>query len=219
MERIPTRRRRLLSWLPSVVLVVLIAGFAVAAVGVNNSWWVDPDPTAAADQTAPNGSSVFTGAGIDYFIRTGEVRISMDSEALPAEVLGLPADGTRTIPTSGRPLYVFVSGDDGVMAVDSVTELELTTEAGALVSVAATRVMPGGFLEAHAMLTDVAELYGWSEDEVASLPDRYGEARRENPDEFTSITVGPGTAVSLSVSATVVGEGGGVLVFTARPAG
>ena len=218
MERIPTGRRRLLSWLPSVVLVVLIVGFGIAAVGVNNSWWVDPNPTAAADQTAPNGSSVFTGAGVDYFIRTGEVRIRMDSEALPAAALGLPDDGTRTIPTSGRPLYVFVSGADGVMAVDSVTELALTTEDGALVSVAATRVMPGGFLEAHAMLADVADLYGWPEDEVAALPDRYGEARRENPDEPVSIAVGPGTAVGLAVSATVAGEGGGVLVFTARPA-
>jgi hypothetical protein len=78
--------------------------------------------------------------------------------------------------------------------------------------------MPGGFLEAHAMLADVADLYGWSEDEVASLPDRYGEARRENPDEPISIPVGPGTAVGLAVSATVTGEGGGVLVFEARPA-
>ena len=219
MERVPSRRRRLLSWVPSIILLVLIAGVVLAAVGVNNSWWVDPDPTAAADQTAPNGSSIFTDAGIDYFVRTGEVRIRMDSQAVPAEALGLEADGTKTIPYRGRPLVVLVSGTSGAMAVDNVTELELTTEDGELVSVAATRSVPGGFLEAHAMLVDVADLYGWSEDEVAAVPDRVGEARREDPDAPASITVGPGTAVGLAVSATLLAGGGTALVFTAEPAG
>lgn len=215
MERVPSRSRRLLSWAPSVLLVLLIAGFALAAVGVNNSWWVDPDPTAAADQTAPNGSSVFTDAGIDFLKRTGEVLIRMDGEALPAEELGLAPDGTRTVPSFERPLLVRVFGNDGALAVDRADELVLTTEAGALVSVDVRRPVPEGFVQAHAMLADVADLYGWSADEVASVPDRYGEARREDPDQAPAITVGPGTAVGLAVSATVTGEGGGVLVFTA----
>jgi hypothetical protein len=37
------------------------------------------------------------------------------------------------------------------------------------------------------------------------VPDRYGEARRENPEERPAITVGPGTAVGLAVAATVTG--------------
>jgi hypothetical protein len=219
MTRVPVGRRRLLSWLPSILLLLLIAGFAVAAVGVNTSWWVDPDPTAAVDQTAPNGSSVFTDAGVDYLMRTGEVRIRMDADALSADELGLPAGGTRSIPYRGRPLVVLVSGTAGAMAVDRVSELVLGTENGALVSVAATREMPGGFLEAHAMLRDVQELYGWSADEVAAVPDRFAEAQRQNPDAPTAVTVGPGTAVGLSVSATVAGSGGNALIFTARPAG
>ena len=98
MDRRPSRRRRLLSWVPSVVLLLLIGGFAVAALGVNSSWWVQERPAPAADQTAPNGSSVFTDAGVDYLVRTGEVRIRMDSDAPSASSLGLPADGTRTLP-------------------------------------------------------------------------------------------------------------------------
>jgi hypothetical protein len=217
MERTPSRRRRLLSWVPSVVLLVLIAGFAVAAIGVNNSWWVDPNPTASVDQTAPNGSSVFTGAGIDFLKRSGEVVVRMDGEALPAEELGLDADGTRTVTSFERPLLVRVIGTNGALAVDRVDELVLTTERGALVSVDVERPVPDGFLQTHAMLTDVADLYGWSSEEVASVPDRFGEARRARPDEVPVITVGPGTAVGLAVSAAVTGAGGDVVVFTARP--
>ncbi|MDQ4137553.1 MAG: hypothetical protein M3116_01725, partial [Actinomycetota bacterium] len=183
MERRPSRRRRLLSWVPSVVLLLLVAGFAVAAVGVNNSWWVDPDPTAAADQTAPNGSSVFTGAGIDFLKRTGEVLIRMDEAAVPAEELGLDPQGVRTVTSYERPLLVRVIGSDGALAVDRADELVLTTQDGALVSVDVRRPVPEGFLQAHAMLTDVADLYGWPAEQVAAVPDRYGEARREHPDK------------------------------------
>ena len=217
MDRAPSGRRRLLSWVPSILLLLLIAGFAVAAIGVNSSWWVDPHPTAAPDQTAPNGSSVFTDAGIDYLARTGEVRIRMDSRASPAAALGLEPDGSRMIPYRGRPLIVVVSGNDGAMAVDNVSELVLGTQGGELVSVAATREMPGGFVDAHTMLRDVADLYGWSADEVAAVPDRIAEAGRENPEAPASVTVGPGTAVGLAVSATLTVNGGTALVFTAEP--
>jgi hypothetical protein len=217
LERTPSRRRRLLSWVPSVVLLLLIAGFAVAAIGVNNSWWVEANPTASADQTASNGSSVFTRAGVDFLKRSGEVLIRMDGEALPAEELGLDADGSRTVTSFERPLLVRVIGTDGALAVDRADELVLTTERGALMSVDVERPVPEGFLQAHAMLSDVADLYGWSTEEVASVPDRFGDARREHPEKIPAVTVGPGTAVGLAVSATVTGAGGDVVVFTAGP--
>lgn len=217
MDRVLSRRRRLLSWVPSVVLVLLIAGAGMAAIAVNNSWWVQPSPTAAPDQTAPNGASVFTAAGVDYLMRIGEVRIRMDEKALPAEALGLETDGTRTISSEDRPLVVQVAGTDGALAVDRVSQVVLATEDGELVSVDVRREVPGGFLEAHAMLADVANLYGWSADEVAAVPERVGDARRDNPEEPVSVSVGPGDAVGLDVSATLIVDGGSAVVFTARP--
>lgn len=215
MERVPSRRRRLLSWLPSVLLLVLIGGFAVATVGVNNSWWVQPNPTAAADQTAPNGSSVFTGAGVDYFGRTGVVVIRLDAEELRATELGLQPDGEQSF-SAGRPLLVQVVGPDGALAVQGADMLTLRTESGEVTAVDVFQPVPDGFVGATATLADAAELYGWSAEELDALPDRFGEARRADPDSPTSVTVGPGTNVGLAVSASLTVDGGTTLSYTAE---
>jgi hypothetical protein len=210
------RNRRFLSWLPSIILVALIGVAAFFTVAINNSWWVDPTPTAGPDQTAPNGSSTFTSAGVDYFGRTGLVVIRMDSEALSAEELGLEPDGTQSF-SAARPLRVQVVGPDGALAVDAADEVSLTTEDGELRSVDVLRFEPEGFVAAHSRLSHVADLYGWSADEVESLPERFGAARREDPDAATAITVGPGTNVGLAVSATLMVDGEASLAYTAEP--
>jgi hypothetical protein len=217
MERAPSRRRRLLSWLPSVVLLLIIGGFAVAAVGVNNSWWVDPEPTAAPDQTAPGGSSVFTDAGVDYLRRTGLVVVRMDGEALPAEVLGLAPDGERTV-TVDRPLMVQAFGSAGALAVDEASAVTLRTAGGELVGIDVL-VDGGDFTAAHAELAAVADLYGWEAEEVAGVVEQIAEAKRADPDSPATATVGPGEKVGLFVSATLIAAGGAQLVYTAeRPA-
>jgi hypothetical protein len=217
MERVPSRRRRLLSWVPSVALVLLIGAAGLGAVAMSNSWWVQPTAGPAPDQTAPNGGSAFSGAGVDYVRHTGRVVIRMDSEAVPAEQLGLDATGSRRISMVERPVLVQVVGPDGALAVDQVTGIILGTEDGELVSVDLERPVPEGFVQAHRMLTDVADLYGWPEEQVASMPDRFGEARRENPEEPAAITVGPGTSVGLSVTGTLTWDGS-LIVYSASPA-
>jgi hypothetical protein len=213
MERAPSGRRRLLSWLPSILLLLLIAGFAVAAVGVNNSWWVDPEPTAAPDQTAPGGSSVFTDAGVDYVRRTGLVVVRMDGGALPAEQLGLDPDGERTV-SADRPLIVQAFGPAGALAVDEATAVTLRTEGGELVGIDVA-VDAGSFTAAHAELVEVADLYGWDADDLAGVPDEIAEAKRADPDSPATAEVGPGEKIGLSVRATLVAAGGAHLVYTA----
>jgi hypothetical protein len=215
VERAPDRRRRLLSWLPSALLLVLIAGFALAAIGVNNSWWVQPNPTPATDQTAPNGSSLFTGAGVDYFGRTGLVVIRMDAERLPAEELGLQSEGDQLF-SSERPLLVQVVGPDGALAVEGANRIAIHTEFDEVTAVDVFQTVPGGFVRATATLADVAALYGWSAEELETLPERFGDARRADPVNPTSITVGPGTNVGLAVSATLTVHGGTTLTYRAE---
>lgn len=197
------------------MLVSLIAAAGFVTVAVNNSWWVDPHPTAAPDQTAPNGSSVFTRAGVDYFGRTGLVVVRMDTEALGAAELGLDADGSREF-SSDRPLTVQVVGSNGALAVDRVSTLTMNTKDGELVSVEVLQAAAEGFVGAQTTLTELAELYGWSADDVETLPERFGEARRAHPDSPTSVTVGPGTQVGLAVTAVVTVDGGAYLTYRAE---
>jgi hypothetical protein len=69
---------------------------------------------------------------------------------------------------------------------------------------------------ANATLADVAGLYGWSAEELETLPERFGEARRADPVNPTSITVDPGTNVGLAVSATLTVHGRTTLTYTAK---
>ncbi|MFC0678166.1 hypothetical protein ACFFGH_09975 [Lysobacter korlensis] len=216
MERVPSRRRRLLSWLPSILLVTLMAVAGFVTVAINNSWWVDPNPVAGADQTAPGGSSIFTGAGVDYLSRTGLVVIRMDSgAALPAEQLGLEPDGERSI-ASERPLRVQVFGPDGALVVQDARQVTLSTEAGELIRVDVVVPVGGNFTSAHAQLTQVADLYGWSAEELETMLDEIGAAKRDDPDSPATASVGPGGEVGLAVTATLLADRGAEITYTAE---
>jgi hypothetical protein len=103
------RRRRILRWIPSVIIAVGIIVVIVLTIGFNNSWWTQAHPVASAQQQFEN-QSTFSQAGIDYSGKEGLVKISLAPDRPTAHRLGLGSVGARTI-TYIVPVTVQVTGE------------------------------------------------------------------------------------------------------------
>lgn len=200
----PGRKRFVEIWLAPLVLVVAIAGIAGILIWFQNSWWVDRDRPPAADQRASDGTTVFTGAGVDYASARQVFIIRVGESALPAGELGLADDGERTIDPS-TPVQVRVLGEDGALVLDLIDSLTVTTSGGAIARVELLPWGSGQYRDHLALLESRAETIGWTADDIARLQDDLTAAQRASTDGTYAAdlvarrTIGAAVSAHLSV--------------------
>ncbi|MDW4572458.1 hypothetical protein R8Z57_06645 [Microbacterium sp. M3] len=183
-------RRRLLSWIPISIVALICVGFVVAALLMQNSWWIDDDRPASADQQASDGMSMLTDPGVDYLTRKGILRVRVGEDALPAAELGLEADGSRTFEPL-TPVQAVVIADDGAFYVDLVRSFTVTTAGGRVESVALVRETNGDWLSMLPVLQDAAESWGWTDEDLARLEEDLTSAAHEGDGKQYSAQLGP----------------------------
>jgi hypothetical protein len=195
-------RRRLLSWIPISVVALICAGFIVGANTMQDSWWTDPEPTAAADQRSPSGMSVFTGTGVDYLSREGFVRIELRDGAEPATALGLDADGTRTI-TPIVPVDALVLAEDGVLHLDLVREIVIETTDDAVSAVRVRTDNDGAWTGAYAEVANVASDWGYTDADLATMRDALTDRAQAADGNAYAATLDARTHLGATVSAEI----------------
>lgn len=197
------RRNALLSWIPIGLVALVCVAFAVGALAMQNSWWVKPEVPASSDQQLDDGMSRFDTAGVDYLGREGIARLRLTDASVSATELGLPATGDRTV-TPTVPVLLLVLVDDRVLDFELVQEFTLESVDD---RVTALTVMPeasGRWTTAYADLQARAADWGWSETEIAALPDALAEAARTGAATYTAVLPPRSVAgVTASVELTV----------------
>jgi hypothetical protein len=189
---VPTsaRTRSLLTWLPATILVVVIGLIVLATFAVQGSWWAEDRPAASTDQKAPDGSSMLTDAGFDYVNVEGLLRVRIGEGALPADQLGMPADGEKSAEFR-RPIRAVVAGGEDVYVVDDIAALSAVTQNGALSSVTLVFDSPGTWTDAVNKVRDLAPTFGWEEAQMAGLDAELAEFNRDGTGDAFTAVVGP----------------------------
>ncbi len=196
------RRRRIGFWASTVAMIVIVVAVAIVTVGFNNSWWTQANPVASNDQKAPDGSSVFTQTGIDYFTRTGVVKITMGSDRPTAEQLGLTARGTKHIDFL-LPLTVNANATSTVSfpLVDSV---DVLSSGGKLSSLEVTP--KASYEQLVRQVHALAPTVGWSESALANFDSDLAASRVAHKGDSFTATIGPAASAGMRVSATLSGD-------------
>jgi len=177
-------------WLPATILVVVIGLIVAATFAVQGSWWAEEDPAASADQKAPDGSSMLTDAGFDYVNVEGIVRVRIGEGALPADQLGMRADGEKSAQFRG-PVRAVVAGGEDVYVVDDVAALTAVAQGGALASVTVAVDNPGTWADAVGSIRGLASTFGWDQTQIAALDEGLAAFNRDGSgDRFTAV-IGP----------------------------
>ena len=196
------RDRFVRHWLAPLALVV-VAGLVATVLAVfANSWWVDRDRPPSSDQRASDGSSLFTGPGVDYVSATGILLVRVGDESLPAAELGLDDDGERTVDPE-IPLQVRILGDDGAFVLESADLVRVTTEDGRVARVETEPWGAANFRELIALLESRAENVGWTADDLAWLQDDLTTAQREGDGEVYSAELTGRSDIGATVSARI----------------
>lgn len=198
------RRRRILTWIPTGIVILVCVGFFVGAYAVSQSWWFQDDPVASDDQQTSDGQSRFTPGGVDYLTRQGTLSLRLDDDAATAQALGLASDGVEDI-TPRTPVRALVSAPGGELEVSPVTVLTLGTADDRLCSVE-FELRGSSWTGAVENLRDLAPGWGWSEEDVSRLSDQVAAATSEDGDPIV-VGLGPiehlGAVVSARVEVTL----------------
>jgi hypothetical protein len=196
------RRRRVRAIVSVVVMVAILVGASIAAIGFNNSWWTQANPVASHDQKAPDGSSVFSQSGIDYFTRTGVVKVSMGAERPTSRQLGLTSNGTKHIDLL-VPLTLRATANSA-LTFSLVESLDVISSGGRLSAIEITPANSYQQLvdEVHALAPQV----GWSDSAMTAFDAALTASRRANSGDSFTATVGPGASTGMRVSATLSGD-------------
>lgn len=179
-----------------------LVAIAAGAIAFQNSWWIDEDRPPSADQVAPDGSSLFTQGGIDYFTREGVVIVKVREDAPTADELGLDRDGSATIEAL-VPLEVRFLGADGAFVLDLVDSLTLTTQAGTLTSVEALYWGNGHYRDVMNAVERFAPAVGWTDEDVDQMIDDLTASQGESTDGTYSALIAAGDAIGAQVSARI----------------
>lgn len=185
-----------------VVMVVILVGVSIGAVGFNNSWWTQANPVASNDQKAPDGSSRFTQTGIDYFTRTGVVKVSMGADRPTSAQLGLAASGTKHVDFL-VPLTVRATATS-TLSLPLVDSLDVISSGGRL---SAIEISPNDAYEQ--LVGDVHTLapqVGWSDSAVAGFDADLSASRQASSGDSFTATIGPAASTGMRVSATLSGD-------------
>jgi hypothetical protein len=200
---VSARTRRLLTWLPAAILVLVIAGVVFASFAIQESWWTQENPAASVDQKASDGSSMLTDAGFDYANVEGVVRVRVGEGGLSATELGLPIDGEKTADFR-RPLRAVIASGDAVHVLDDIAGLTATSQGDELVEVSLRPDVVQGWSGAIGYLQALAPDFGWDAAQLDSLETEISEFNRAGEGETFTATIGPGTTGDATVTATLV---------------
>jgi len=188
----------LLSWLPASILILIIAGVVFATVAVENSWWAQEAPVGSEDQTATDGGSKLSDAGLDYVNVDGVLRVRVGDGALPATELGLGADEEKSA-TFRRPVRAVVAAEDQVFVVDDVESMVAIAHDDELSSLRLGVGQALPWASAVGTVRGLADQFGWDPAEIASWDAEISDFTRDHTD-------GSYTAeVSATSAATVTG--------------
>lgn len=203
----PPPKRKLLAWLPTVILSVAVVGVLVTAGVLIGNGLGGPTPRPTYGQVTDLNWSSFTDDGLDYIAESRLVRIDLSDPAVDATALGLEPDGTlvlapiEQLDTSLDYDLIVNGGGESPGGIRLTTsEVTILTEAGLITRI--TAAIPGvwTFRETLNQLEARAEEFGWPATDRDALFDVQAEAARNGTPY--SFTLGPGERVGIGVSAT-----------------
>jgi len=201
------RKRKFLSWLPTVLLSVAIVASLVAAGVLIGNGLGGPTPQPTSGQVTDLNWSSFTEDGLDYIAESRQVRIDLSDPGADATALGLKPDDTLTL----APIEQLDTSLDYDLIVNGggeapggirlrVVEVTIVTEGARIVNVTAPLREVFTFRETLNQLEARAAEFGWK------LPnrDQIFEVQREaaSAGDSYSFTFGPADRIGVGVSAT-----------------
>ncbi len=190
------RRKIILGWVPSVVIVAILIAGVVASIAVgSNTQKAETAPVAVS----ATGASRFDQAGLAYIARTRVLRFDIQELASPSR-LGLPADAVTTVgPFESLPLTLEFSGK-GASVDTAVTSVRIVTASGSVTRISSTAQTIGGF---RGLSVGLAAASGFGVDESAISAFLDLARSRNRSGQPYSRTLGPGLAVGVPVSVRV----------------
>ena len=197
------RRKTIRSWIPAVVLlVVIVAALAVAVMARTTNVGVAPTAAPPTAVTA-EGTSLFTPAGLAYINDTRKVSIDARQLPIEAEPLGLDASGTLTIvpPTEGTYEYLTMIGPDGGTRLVG-SSIEITTEGGSVTGASITdsiRLMT--YRETQALFRERVERFAIPAEQLDGFASAAAGALKDNRDYTYGIRTDDALGVGLTVTA------------------
>ncbi len=202
-----TTKRRLIGWIPSIVLVVIIIGVMVTGGVLLSSDRVKPVASPTVGQVTDLNWSSFTPEGLDYLARTREVRIDLSDAPVDAAPLGLPDDGTVELaPIDNIDVVLdyslIINGGGEAPGGDKfiVSSIEIETAGGVITHVRAPLSDQLNFRQTLAALEAKAELFGWDTSGEQAIFDRVEAATRAG--EAYEFGFGPADRMGVPVTAT-----------------
>ena len=205
----PKRRRALLrTWVPTGIIVVLIAAVGFTTASLLGGGLGAPPPAPTAGQVTEVNRSVFTADGLDYIASTRVVRIDLSAPPVEAAPLGLPADGETVLPIIATgdteldySLRVYGGGaEPGGISLAPPT-ITILTAAGAISGIEAPSREVSPFRTLLSDLTGRAALFGWPEGEQERVLAEVAAATTAG--QPYSFTIGPGDRLGLGVAVRV----------------
>ena len=187
-----------MSWLPALILVVIIAGVVFTTVAVQNSWWTQEDPVASSDQKATDGSSKLSDAGLDYVNVEGVLRVRVGDGALPATEIGLGADEEKSA-SFRRPVRAIVVAGDETYLVDDVESMVAVAQNDELTSLSLGVGQALPWAIAVDTVRGLADDFGWDQARIDSLEADLADFTRDNPEgSFTAEVASTGGAATVT---------------------
>jgi hypothetical protein len=192
-------------WVPTLVLVALIAGAGVLAWLVSTGGVGRTEPPTVEEAVTADGYSRFSEQGAAYVRDSLQARVDLSTPSPDAVALGLPRDGTTTVEADGFTVSVglYVGEESIRVPAQSMT---LTTRDGALVRLV-LHVDGASYSDLSARLVDLAERFAIDLGPLDAIDSRVARAvRDESTDAFS---FGPGAGFGRPATALLnVGESG-----------
>ncbi len=197
------RRKAIRSWIPAIVLLIVIAAALTVAV-MTRTTNVGAAPTAAPpNAVTAKGTSLFTPAGLAYINDTRKVSIDARELPIQAEPLGLNASDTLTVapPTEGVYEYLTVIGSDGGARLMG-TSIDIVTDNGIVASAAiadSTRFL--NYRDSQALFRERSDRFGIPAEQLDGFVPAAAEALKEKRNYSYSIHTDDALGVGLTVTA------------------
>lgn len=202
-----TTKRRLLGWIPSIILAVIVVGVIVTSSVLLGSGLGKPVPSPTVGQVTDLNWSSFAPEGLAYIARTREVRIDLSDAPVDAAALGLPDDGTVELaPIDNIDVVLdyslIINGGGESPGGDKfvVSWIEIETAGGVITHVRAPLSEQLNFRQTLAALEAKAELFGWDTSGRQAIFDRVEAATRAG--EAYEFGFGPADRMGVPVTAT-----------------
>jgi hypothetical protein len=198
------KRSRWVVWLPTFVVLAIIAAAGVLAWQVASGNLGRDAPPSVEEAVTADGYSRYSEDGLAYIRDSLQARVDLSERSPDASELGLPADGGTVVETDGFSVSVglYVGEESIRIPTDSMT---LTTKDGRLVGLTLA-TSSQGYQGQSALLASVAERFAIDTGPITELDSAVADNVRSGESE--EYTFGPGTGFGRPTTATVSVFGG-----------